>query len=170
VPKLLELYPEAKVIVTTRNPDAWWRSISAVSEKALMSFLPIFLPPPPHYELLPGLSHCSAKGSLGATLFYYEPGQMENSPEVWDRHMEHVKQVVPVERLFFFDVHGWWGPLCKIQGVDVPPDGIEFPKLNDGDAIDDFAKRVLVRAALVWTGIGAVVSLVIAAGWSAWQR
>jgi hypothetical protein len=48
VGELAELYPEAIVITTTRNPVTWWKSFEDMSETViLMAFLKwLFLPVP----------------------------------------------------------------------------------------------------------------------------
>lgn len=39
VAELLELYPDAKVILVTRNPETWWRSFGAILDLASAWYL-----------------------------------------------------------------------------------------------------------------------------------
>jgi hypothetical protein len=56
---------------------------------------------------------------------------------------------VPEERLVFFRVKNSWGLLCEALNKPVP-EGIPFPRINDGEAIDRFAKKMVKRGLLRW--------------------
>lgn len=43
VPELMELYPDAKVICTVRDPNAWAKSIDATSQQSLAWYLRLVL-------------------------------------------------------------------------------------------------------------------------------
>lgn len=45
---------------------------------------------------------------------------MANQEELYERHAEYVRRVVPEGQLYYFDVREGWGPLCEVLGVDVP--------------------------------------------------
>ncbi|KAI0469665.1 hypothetical protein GGR56DRAFT_679172 [Xylariaceae sp. FL0804] len=64
--------------------------------------------------------------------------------DVWNGHMQHLRQVVPPEKLVFFDVKEGWGPLCEALGCAVP-EGVEFPRINDGVAIESFAREQITK-------------------------
>ncbi|KAL1606139.1 hypothetical protein SLS60_003540 [Paraconiothyrium brasiliense] len=69
--------------------------------------------------------------------------------QTYDRHVAWLKEIVPEERLLLFDVKEGWSPLCK--ALDKPePEGIPFPRINDGEAIDKFAKKMVKRGLLRW--------------------
>ncbi|KAJ4358209.1 uncharacterized protein N0V89_002789 [Didymosphaeria variabile] len=51
VKEMLELYPDAKVICTVRDPDAWVKSMDTVANAATLWFLGVVLLP------LPGMRH-----------------------------------------------------------------------------------------------------------------
>lgn len=53
----------------------------------------------------------------------------KNAKVGYDRHYEHVRSLVPPERLLEYNVKEGWGPLCKFLGIDHP--GTEFPRGND---------------------------------------
>lgn len=84
--------------------------------------------------------------------------------------MEHLERVVPKEKLVFFDVEEGWAPLCKALGVDEKSvDGVEFPRVNDGKAMEDFATRCVRRGLVRWAVCFGVVGIVGAVGWRAWR-
>ena len=51
VPELLELYPDAVVICTVRDPDAWVASMATVANAATLWFLGVVL------FWIPGMRH-----------------------------------------------------------------------------------------------------------------
>lgn len=61
----------------------------------------------------------------------------------------------------FFNVKDGWEPLCKALGKEVP-DGVPFPRINDGEAIDAFAKKHVQRGLVRWAVIVAASTAVIA--------
>ena len=63
--------------------------------------------------------------------------------------MAWLKKTVPEDRLIFFDVKDGWGPLCKALGKEVPKD-VAFPNINDGEAIERFAKTHVQRGMIRW--------------------
>jgi hypothetical protein len=57
-----------------------------------------------------------------------------NAKEGYDRHYEHVRSLVPKDRLLEYYVKDGWEPLCKFLHVDDP--GIEFPRGNTTDTLN----------------------------------
>lgn len=47
VPELLELYPDAVVIATTRDKESWWKSAQTISSLVDWPWLPFFARPLP---------------------------------------------------------------------------------------------------------------------------
>lgn len=79
--------------------------------------------------------------------------------QVYERHIEYLKQSVPEEKLFFFGIHEGWEPLCRALNLPVP--NVKFPKVNDAAATDRFAKRHVQIGLLRWIYLlGAVIALV----------
>jgi hypothetical protein len=66
----------------------------------------------------------------------------------WDRHVEYLKRVVPEDRLVWYDVKDGWQPLCRVLGKEVPD--VEFPRINDSKAIEELAKKMVVRGLMRW--------------------
>jgi len=155
VEELMEVYPDAKVICTVRDPDKWWQSIRPVIEKGNLTVLSWILAPLPTLRMFRTYHDALDHGSFGETI--YRPGETKKPSRVtYDRHIEHLKKVVPKDKLFFFDVRDGWEPLCAILGVPVPKD-MPFPKLNDAEAIESFMKASVKRGLMAWAGIGATI-------------
>ncbi|EON98816.1 putative nad dependent epimerase dehydratase protein [Phaeoacremonium minimum UCRPA7] len=155
VKELVELYPDAKVIVTLRDPEAWGKSLQAVGNTSLQWIVPFAL------YLLPSLRWYPKyiSGIINAwRVLYQAPGEeREFTRKVWDRHIAYLKAAVPPDRLVFYDVRDGWEPLCEALGVEVPK-GVEFPKVNEGAQVDEFAKKHIQRGLLRWAELlGAIV-------------
>lgn len=161
VPELLQLYPDAKVVVTTRDVEKWEVSMQTVSSASTMWFLRVVLFPLPTMRHLVG--YIDALRPQWLTLY----GETEPpTRKSYDRHVEWMKEVVPKERLFFVDVKDGWGPLCAALDRPVPK-GVEYPHINDGKAIDEFAARQVGKGLMAWLKIFAVGGVTAAAGWVA---
>lgn len=155
VPELMELYPDAKVICTIRDPDAWVKSMAGVSSASTMWFLRFVLFP------LPTLRFFVDYISVLRHQWLYLYGESEPATMVtWERHIAWLKEIVPADRLIFFDVKQGWGPLCTVLGKKVPDE--PFPNINDGQAIDRLAKRSVQRGLIRWAGIFAVGAVILA--------
>ncbi|MFC6365685.1 sulfotransferase family protein [Nonomuraea thailandensis] len=135
--ELAAVFPEAKVVLTVRDPARWYASFRAmVGRRAAAiaaargggdAFEEAFAP------LLPLLRHIAC-----ATFDGVRPGPDWVPDEAravagFARHAAAVQEGLPAERLLVFDVCQGWGPLCAFLGVRPPRE--PFPRLNDGDAV-----------------------------------
>jgi hypothetical protein len=64
--------------------------------------------------------------------------------QIWERHIEFLEHTVFQTKLVYFNVKDRWEPLCKALDAPVPI-GVEFSKINDGSAMEAFAKKHIVR-------------------------
>jgi hypothetical protein len=128
--ELMAHYPEAKVILTLRDPDDWYESASQTIFR---------LPPPPLMPLLRLASAFSDQlkmlvkiepvaRKVGYDHFFHNDLSKENAIRVFDQHNETVRQTVPDERLLVYDVKQGWEPLCAFLQVPVP--ARPFPHKN----------------------------------------
>ena len=155
VREIMEVYPEAKVICTIRDPDSWVKSMAGVSDASTMWFLRAVLLP------LPGMRHFVDYINVLRKQWIYLYGEQEPvTRKSYDRHVEWLKEIVPEDRLVFFDVKEGWGSLCKALGKEVPA-GVAFPRINDGEAIDRFAKAIVKRGLIRWLVILSMLGLAI---------
>lgn len=156
VPELLELYPNAKVICTTRDPIAWEKSVGQLQSIAMAWFLRAVLLP------LPGMRHFVHYASLLAVqwnqLYNTEAGS--HGRNTYAKHIAWLKEVVPEDRLVFLDVKDGWEPLCKALGKEVPKD-TPFPCINDSEAIERTAQYHIRRGLVWWGAILAVASVAV---------
>ncbi|KAH9900160.1 hypothetical protein F4778DRAFT_159581 [Xylariomycetidae sp. FL2044] len=161
VPELLELYPNAKVVLVTRDPESWWRSFSVFGENsddASFSLLRWLLWPLPGARWFPIV----AEGFQDDQMRIH--GRKASGKEFVEMHNEWVRSHVPEDRLLEIDLAAGWGPLCEFLGKPVPDE--PFPRVNDREARDRFMRRVLLQAGVAWAG---VLSAAVAAGFGAWR-
>jgi hypothetical protein len=148
-PELLELFPDAIVVCTTRDPVSWERSMAAVANVATMWFLRVVLLPLPTMRRFPDYIN----GLREQYIHLY--GEAEPlSQNVYHQHVAWLKSVVPADRLVFFDVKDGWEPLCRALGENIPD--MPFPKINDSDAIDKLAAKMIGRGLKRWAIILAI--------------
>lgn len=129
--ELRELYPDAKVIVTTRDEDQWLKSFKSLARLLGNPWLGLLLWP------IPGMRHLvesyAVMGRGRWRELYFTPGVVKAGKYVYSRHMEYSRRELGDE-VHFFDVKDGWGPLCELLGVEVPD--VAFPHINDAAAIE----------------------------------
>lgn len=90
-------------------------------------------------------------------IFYERHGIVLNDAEsaiqIWNRHHAWLEEIVPKEKLVYFDVKDGWEPLCKALKVPVPDR--PFPRLNDAKDLEDHFKKLAVMGLLRWAMVGA---------------
>jgi hypothetical protein len=93
-------------------------------------------------------------------------GDFPNNAKVgYDKHYEHVRSLVPKDRLLEYCVKDGWEPLCKFLHVDHP--GVEFPRSNTTDTLNrrfEAALKLTLKAIL--QRIAVVVFFAFALGYT----
>ncbi|HXS27352.1 MAG TPA: sulfotransferase [Steroidobacteraceae bacterium] len=110
------LYPRAKVILTVRDPQSWFRSTQAT----------IF-----SEEHLKEVERRPMAGILSKMIEPMFDGRMHDRDHmiaVYERHNAEVRRTIAPERLLVYDVKDSWEPLCRFLGVPVPSE--PFPRAN----------------------------------------
>ncbi|HEY7483098.1 MAG TPA: sulfotransferase [Streptosporangiaceae bacterium] len=141
--ELAATFPDAKVILTVRDPDSWYESVAR-------TIYPMFgSRSDPRAEraraVVPGLDTMTA---FTRQLIWDGPffgGRFEDRDHaiaVFEEHNAAVQREVPAERLLVCEADVGWRPLCEFLGV-APPDE-PYPHLNDPDG---FWGRVAARMA-----------------------
>ncbi len=120
---LVERYPDAKVVLTVRDRDAWHKSMltTVLSQQhqiaiAGSAVAGMFQAMGPHFM---GLAGAAPDGPPSPDLLF----------PLYDRQRAAVIEALPPERLLEFDVREGWGPLCRFLEVDEP--STPFPRVNE---------------------------------------
>jgi hypothetical protein len=156
--ELLRRYPDAKVILTIRDPEKWYESARQTiyyARNAFPAWAAWFLPPMRRFTRM-------LDDVVWVGTFQGRFADREHALAVFDRHNEEVRRTVPPDRQLVYEVSQGWGPLCAFLGVPVPKDK-PFPRLND---TGEFRSRIRKAAGLLWaTSCAAVVLVVLALVW-----
>jgi hypothetical protein len=116
-------YPEAKVLLSVRDPEAWYKSMTDTIYQPMKSPAPADAP-----ELVRLQTEMVRKSILGET-FDHRFEDKAHAIEVFTRHTQEVRGAIESARLLVFDVREGWAPLCRFLEVPVPDE--PFPRLND---------------------------------------
>jgi len=125
--QLMTHYPDAKVLLTVRDPDQWYDScfntIYAVYRKPIMRIVRLLLPPMRRFMAMN--ERLIWQGNFDGRF-----ADRDHALAVFAQHNAAVKTQVPPERLLVYDVKEGWEPLCRFLDVPAPPN-TPFPHLND---------------------------------------
>jgi hypothetical protein len=148
--ELAALYPDAKVVLTVRDPQKWWESTIST----IYGFRTAFAPWLQRAVPITGQFVEMVDRLVWDGLFDGRVTDRDYAVEAFEQHIEHVRATCPPERLLVFDVADGWGPLCEF--LDVPVPQRPFPHLNDAKV----TRRVV---AAVWWGSRAAPLVVTSA-------
>ncbi|ETS85214.1 hypothetical protein PFICI_03239 [Pestalotiopsis fici W106-1] len=161
IPELMEIYPEAKVVLTTRDPERWLESIKPVAVNSSQAWLPYMMWPIPGWRWFPSLSLEFGR----STQMILDDGTQEANPKPSTRLLLNwnamVKSMVPAKKLLIMDVEQGWKPLCDFLGMPVPKGPL--PKANDTESANKVASDITTRVFQIWAaGLGLTVATVAA--------
>jgi hypothetical protein len=141
--ELMAAYPDAKVLLTVRDPEHWYESVKSTIYHTNHRKLRSPLAPVITFamrEFVPAMR--KRLRMLNAVIWNRTfGGKFEDKDyaiAIFKQHIEEVKHYVPPEKLLVYDVKEGWEPLCAFLGVAVPQDE-PFPHLNDRES---FAGRM----------------------------
>lgn len=117
--ELAVVYPESRVILSTRSPDSWVRSFS----ETILTILEAPETWPEHARpWLEMVTDVVVHRSLGGRT------DLASLLAAFVSQEEAVKSTIPADRLLVFDVRQGWEPLCAFLDVPVPES--PFPRTN----------------------------------------
>ena len=123
--ELSNVYPEAKFILSLRDPDKWYDSADATIFAGMRKFDGVH----PHGKMVNKLI---VQNTFGGSL-----DDREAAIEIFNKHNQEVIDSLPAERLLVFQASDGWQPLCDFLDVPVPDE--DYPRSN---STEDFQKRV----------------------------
>lgn len=131
--ELIEAYPTAKVILTTRDVESWYASTKKTvhwrAHDPVLRFLS-------KYDWAAGLYYPMLR-TFWDRFFLYD--FEKHGKEVFGQHNQEIRDLVPPENLLEYQIGMGWEPLCKFLGHPVPP--IPFPRTNDAEGFTTRCKR-----------------------------
>jgi hypothetical protein len=114
--ELAAAYPDAKLILTERDPDIWFDSTQAT---IFANDLGGENPTEPFPRML---------RKVVAELFDGRLHDRAHCIAVFEAHNRMVRETIPPERLLVYELAQGWEPLCGFLGVAAPQD--PMPKVN----------------------------------------
>ena len=127
--QLANAYPEAKVILTVRDPEAWFASTQAtifsrhIRDDTEDDWQRMVL-------------------KVIGDLFDRRMTDKAKLIEVYRRHNEEVRRTIPQERLLVYEVADGWEPLCRFLDAEVPNESM--PRAN---STDEFRQNLAAKLA-----------------------
>jgi hypothetical protein len=122
--ELMLAFPDAKVILTLRDPERWYQSFVTL-RKTHDSLRPLS-------RWIPRLKKALHAADVLWNNMFNGCFERENCIRIFNEHNAAVQKFVPPERLLVFQVNEGWQPLCGFLDCEIPA-GISFPHLNEGD-------------------------------------
>lgn len=130
--ELMEAYPDAKFILTTRDPESWAESVIRTSKVIATVRKARFIP---RARKMTALMDALMVPIIGGI-----PPEKERAIQAFNEHNAAVKEYIPSEKLLVYEVKEGWEHLCDF--LDEPVPDKPFPYENQGDG---FTKQVLQR-------------------------
>ncbi|CAH8579631.1 unnamed protein product [Dicrocoelium dendriticum] len=161
--QLLNIYPEAKFILTIRDTKGWLDSAKSTimprggypnkdwAERFISSI---------HFgsDFLPMLEYIVGRLCGKSS----DKVDDETLIEVYEKWNREVIEAIPADRLLLFDVKQGWEPLCAFLGQPVPKK--PFPKLNARWLISSLWKNIYLLSLLLKYGVPILVPFLMAIG------
>ena len=117
--ELATFYPDAKVLLSVRDPEQWFESTQAT----------VFSEPG-----VKMLEASPLREFMEKTTWRMFGGQLHDHDvmvSAFERHSAEVQRTIPSSRLLIYDVSQGWDPLCRF--LEVPSPATPFPRANTRD-------------------------------------
>jgi hypothetical protein len=136
--ELMEVFPEAKVILTTRDPDQWYESMTSTlyrlktaADERLRARLAV----------IGGSTEPATENRIWGQIFAGRFTDRQYAIEVFERHNAEVISHVPADRLLVYQVSEGWAPLREFLGIPSPD--VSFPQINTTQSFREFNRAQL---------------------------
>lgn len=153
-PELLRTFPDAIVIATTRDAAGWLRSAQRMESMVQ----------PWQYHLavywIPVVGQFRSYMRALRRMLVWRFGHWKLEITDLGHHEEYIRDVVPKDRLFWFECRDGWEPLCKILRVAVPDR--PFPHNNKPEIGAQVFRSLMILGLSLWA---CVIGLGITAIW-----
>lgn len=149
--ELMAAYPEAKVILSVREPERWYDSayntIYALTKIEHAQRVPLV---GQHVDFINDL--------VWDGVFHGRFEEQTYATQIFNEHIAKVKETVPPGKLLVFNVKEGWEPLCEF--LDVPVPQRPFPHVNDRKVMERRLRDI--RLVAKWgPGIVATAALLV---------
>lgn len=125
--ELAEYYPDAKVLLTVRDADSWFDSVTET----------IF-----SQKMQGSLAGTPVEAMMQGTIYYAFGDKIADRAFMTDwfeRRNQEVIDTIPAERLLVYSPKEGWEPLCAFLGVPVPEGPV--PRVNSRDELGNASEE-----------------------------
>ncbi len=112
--ELSEAYPDALVLLSVRDPEAWWRSTQATIFNQIDS--------------MPGSEWRTMVNTMFENRFTTSLHDHDICVGKFLKHNEEVRKTINPKRLLEWEASQGWEPICAALGIPVPNE--PFPRTN----------------------------------------
>ncbi|KAF7303949.1 hypothetical protein MIND_00625600 [Mycena indigotica] len=165
--ELIESYPDARVILTLRDPEQWFTSLQA-------TLIPMLAPSP--FSFFTRIAYILDPWGLGTFVPFARRtleiilGPLHSidavaAKEKFVAYNDTIRRLVPPERLLEYRVGvDNWAPLCEFLGKSTP--NVAFPHRNDTKSIMDGSRKQIWGIYQRWALqlVAPTIALLIALG------
>src|SRR5262249_57978783 len=116
-------FPDAKVLLSLRDPKSWYKSMSEPI------YQPMTWPLPDDTPETVRLQNQMVRKAILADTFDNRFEDKAHAIAVFNRHNQEVRDTIDPKRLLVFEARQGWEPLCRFLEVSVPEE--PYPRLND---------------------------------------
>ncbi len=135
-PELTEAFPDAVVLVSNRDPEAWY-------ESAINTIFPNMINEVAEDQTEEWKAWHAMVRDVFGNRFTLDLADKAATLAAFDAHYAAVRAAVPADRILEWTVTDGWAPICAALDVPVPDE--PFPRLNTRD---DWAPKGRIR--LTW--------------------
>lgn len=132
--ELMAKYPDAKVILTVRSADSWYKSVKNTIQKAATGPSDA---DPKYKKFKKMVYHVCCDGTIMDDEKFADEEAIKAD---FVRHIEEVKNYVPKDKLIVLELGEGWDRLCKFLGKDVP--NTPYPKANSTEEFQENVKKM----------------------------
>jgi len=165
---IMEAYPNAKIILTVRDPKKWYWSVkntifivSHLNRSFPTNLFLTIIGKKKWSDFADRLSRMPTNGIDHGKFDSIKKGE-DAAVIFFNKWTDQVKKNVPEDKLLIFDVKEGWDPLCKFLDVPVPSNQ-PFPWENDTASIQKFFRRIILLSYLTIVGMPILLGLLF--GW-----
>ncbi|KAI8080305.1 P-loop containing nucleoside triphosphate hydrolase protein, partial [Gilbertella persicaria] len=125
--ELLKKYPNAKVVLTVRSADSWYKSVKNTIFKGAMALSAGGAVPPgaPNKNFTDMFKSVCMEGLLMDPERFADE---EKVKQLFLDHNEEVKRTVPADQLLIMELGEGWDRLCAFLGKEIPKE--PYPNSN----------------------------------------
>ncbi|KAK3236878.1 hypothetical protein CYMTET_53010 [Cymbomonas tetramitiformis] len=126
--ELMAKYPDAKVVLTVREPEKWYESMINTLYAFKKEVGPLWIAKGGPLSQVVGM----ATTIIWDGFFGGKVEDRQFAIDLYKKQNLKVRQTVPPHKLLVFEVKDGWEPLCKFLGEPIP--SVPFPNSNDTEA------------------------------------